>query len=174
MDARRLVFVDESGANITLVPRYGRAPKGRRCPGSVPRNYGQNMTLFASLTLDGISSAMLLDGAADTAAFRVYIDQVLIPTLRPGQLVILDNLSVHKQRPIRRAIEAVGCRVLFLPSYSPDLTPIEQAFSKIKAYLRRIAARTRDTLEAGIAEAIDLVTSSDASGFFRHCGYLPL
>jgi transposase len=174
IDARRLVFVDESGANITLVPRYGRAPRGQRAIGSVPRNYGENTTLFASLTLDGLSSAMLLDGAADTPSFRVYVDHILVPTLHRGQLVILDNLSVHKQTPIRRAIEAAGCRVLFLPSYSPDLTPIEQAFSKIKAYLRRVAARTREALQVALAQAIDLVTATDATGFFRHCGYLPL
>ena len=171
IDANRLVFIDESGANITLVPQYGRAPRGERCPGRVPRNYGENLTLLSSLTLDGISSAMILDGAVDARAFRLYIKRVLVPTLRPGQLVILDNLSVHKQEAVRHAIHAAGCRVLFLPPYSPDLTPIEQAFSKIKAYLRRVEARTRVALEAALAVAIDLVTSADAAGFFRHCGY---
>lgn len=174
LDARRLVFVDESGANITLHPRYGRAPKGQRCPGLVPRNYRHNTTLFASLTLEGLSSAMLLEGAADTPSFRAYVEQVLLPTLRPGQLVILDNLAVHKQVPIRRAVEAIGCRVLFLPSYSPDLNPIEEAFSKIKAYLRRVGARTQEALEAALTAAIELITGGDAPGFFRHCGYTPL
>lgn len=165
------MFVDESGANITLVPRYGWAPKGSRCPGSVVRNYGENLTLIASLSLTGISSAMVLDGAANGDAFRLYVEHILVPTLTPGQLVIMDNLSIHRQGPIRRAITAAGCRVLFLPSYSPDFNPIEQAFSKVKAYLRRMEARTRDTLETAIAQAIDLVTASDARGYFGHAGF---
>jgi transposase len=170
-DAARYVFIDESGANITLVPRYGRAPKGERCRGSVPRNYHENLTLFASLSLDGLTSAMLLDGAADRAAFEVYLRHILIPTLRPGQIVILDNLAVHKQPALRRLIHAAGCRVLFLPSYSPDLNPIELAFAEIKAYLRRKAARTRELLEVEIAHAIDRVTPQHARNYFHHCGY---
>jgi transposase len=172
IDARRLVFVDESGTNVTLARRYGWAPRGDRSRGSVPRNYGTNLTLFASLSLSGIGSAMVLDGAADSISFQLYVEQILVPTLVPRQLVIMDNLSVHKQAPIRHAIEAAGCRVLFLPSYSPDMSPIEEAFSKIKAILRRVEARTREALEAAIAQAIDLVTTADAHGFFRHCGYL--
>lgn len=173
-DARRLVFIDESGANITLARRYGRAPRDHRCHGSAPRNYDQNLTLFASLSLEGMQAAMLLDGAADTASFQVYVEHILVPTLRPRQLVILDNLSVHKQAPIRAAIEAAGCRVLFLPAYSPDFNPIEQAFSKIKAYLRRVGARTKESLEVAIGEAINLVSTSDATGYFHHCGYTEL
>ncbi len=115
IDARRLVFIDESGATITLARRYGRAPRDERCYGAAPRNYDENLTLFASLSLEGMRAAMLLDGAADRASFQVYVDKVLVPTLRPRQLVIMDNLSVHKQASIRAAIEAVGCRVLFLP-----------------------------------------------------------
>jgi transposase len=170
-DPRRYVFIDESGANITLVPRYGRAPRGDRCPGVVPRNYHENLTLFASLSLTGITSAMLLDGAADRVAFEVYIEQILVPTLSPGQIVILDNLAVHKQPALRRLIHGAGCRVLFLPSYSPDFNPIEMAFSKIKAWLRRMAARTREALETEIGRAIDLITPQDAIGYFHHCGY---
>lgn len=170
-DAAHYVFVDESGANITLVPRYGRAPKGTRCPGSVPRNYHENLTLFASLSLDGLTSAMLLDGAADRVAFEVYLRHMLIPTLRPGQIVILDNLAVHKQAALRHLIHAAGCRVLFLPSYSPDFNPIELAFAEIKAYLRRMAARTREALELEIGHAIDRVTPQHAVNYFRHCGY---
>jgi transposase len=170
-DARHYVFVDESGANITLAPRYGRAPKGERCPGSVPRNYRENVTLVASLTLDGLSSAMLLDGAVDRVAFEVYLRKVLVPTLVPGQIVILDNLAVHKQAPLRQLIQATGCRVLFLPSYSPDFNPIELAFAEIKAYLRRVAARTRELLEDAIGIAIDRVTPDHAVAYFRHCGY---
>lgn len=170
-DARHYVFMDESGANLTLHPRYGRAPKGERCPGAVPRNYHQNLTLFASLTLDGLSSAMLLDGAADRPAFEVYLREFLVPTLRPGQIVILDNLAVHKQAALRRLIHAAGCRVLFLPSYSPDFNPIELAFAAIKAHLRRAAARTQERLEVEIGRALDRVTPQHAVNYFRHCGY---
>ena len=171
LDPRRLVFVDESGANITLARRYGRSPRGERSPGRAPRNYTENLTLVAALSLAGLDAPMLLDGAMDTVAFDRYVEQVLVPALHPGQLVILDNLSVHKQEPIRRTIAAAGCRVLFLPSYSPDFNPIEQVFSKIKAYIRRVGARTQEALETAIAEAIELITVADARGFFHHCGY---
>jgi transposase len=164
--------VDESGANITLARRYGWAPRNERCRGAVPRNYGHNLTLIASLSLDGIEAPMLLEGAVDGLAFDRYVAEVLCPTLRPGELVIMDNLSVHKQPPVRAMIEAAGCRLLYLPSYSPDFNPIELAFSKIKAYLRRVGARTQDVLEAAIANAIDLITGPDANGYFRHCGYV--
>jgi transposase len=174
LDARRYVFIDESGANITLVPRYGRAPKGERCPGIVPRNYGENLTLFASLTTEGVRAAMLLDGGADHTAFQLYVERILVPTLKPKQVVVLDNLSVHKHRAVRDAIHAAGCHILFLPSYSPDFNPIELAFSQIKAYLRRKAARTREALEEEIGRAIDIVSPQDAAAYFRHCGYMPL
>jgi transposase len=166
--------MDESGANITLVPRYGRAPRGRRCHGSQPRGHYRHLTLFAALSLTGIQAPMILEGAADREAFRVYVEQVLAPTLQPGQLVILDNLSVHKQAAMRRAIEAAGCRVLFLPTYSPDFNPIEQAFAKIKQVLRQAQAKTTEALQEAIAQAIDLVTATDAAGCFRGCGYAPL
>lgn len=114
---------------------------------------------------------MIIDGAADRLAFQVYIERVLVPALRPGQIVILDNLSVHKQPALQQAIEAAGCEVLFLPTYSPDFNPIEQAFAKIKQILRRTEARTTQALEAAIAQALALVTATDAVGFFRGCGY---
>ena len=170
--ARRLRFVDESGANITLARRYGWAPRNERCHGAVPRNYGHNLTLIASLSLDGLEAPMLLEGAVDSLAFERYVEAVLVPTLRPGELVILDNLSVHKQPAIRAMIEAAGCRVLFLPSYSPDFNPIELAFSKIKAYLRRVGERTQEALDAAITTAIDLITAADAAGYFHHRGYV--
>ena len=116
---------------------------------------------------------MILEGAADREAFRVYVERVLLPTLHPGQLIILDNLSVHKQPALRRAIEAAGCRVLFLPTYSPDLNPIEQAFAKLKQLLRHAQAKTTEALETAIAAAIDAITAADARGFFRGWGYLP-
>jgi transposase len=174
IDPKRLVFIDESGANITLVPRYGRAPKGHRCYGSQPRGHYRHLTLFASLSLTGMEAPMILEGAADREAFRTYVERVLVPTLRPGQLVILDNLSVHKQAPLRRAIEAIGCHVLFLPTYSPDFNPIEHAFATIKQVLRRAQARTTEALMEAIAHAIDAITLDDAAGFFRGCGYGPL
>ncbi len=118
--------------------------------------------------------AFLLDGSADSAAFAVYVEQILAPSLRPGQIVVLDNLSIHLGPRVRQAIEARGCRLLFLPAYSPDFSPIEEAFSKLKTYLRRGGARTREALQEAIAQALDLITVADARGWFTHCGYPPL
>ena len=171
LDAGRLVFVDESATHTSLTPLYARAPKGQRAYGAVPRNHGKNTTLVAALSLEGISAAMTVEGALDTPAFEAYVEHILAPTLRPGQLVVLDNLAVHHKAAVRQTLAARGCRVLYLPSYSPDLTPIEQAFAKIKAALRRSGARTREALEAAIAQAIDHITPRDARGFFHHCGY---
>jgi transposase len=148
-----------------------RAPRGERATGRVPRNHGPNVTLFAALTPDGIGPAMALEGAADGAAFAVYVERLLVPSLRPGQVVVLDNLSVHKGAAIRALVEAAGCRLLFLPAYSPDLNPIELAFAKVKAELRRAAARAFDALVDAIGAAIDAVTPADARGFYAHCGF---
>jgi transposase len=167
-----LVFVDECGSNIALTPLYARAPRGERAFGSVPRNWGKNTTLLAGLTLAGIQAPMILEGAVDTLAFETYVEQVLAPSLRPGQIVVLDNLRVHKGERVRQAIEARGGQVLFLPAYSPDLTPIEEAFSKLKTWLRRLGARTREALEEAIAQALEQITMPDARGWFGHCGYL--
>src|SRR5260370_4352060 len=139
-----LVFVDETGSHIAMTPLYAYAPRGQRAVGKIPRNYGANMTLLASLSIQGMGEALILDGAADSAAFEVYIEQILAPSLHAGQTVILDNLSIHLGSRVRHAIEAKGCRVLFLPAYSPDFSPIEEAFSKLKSFLRRVVARTRD------------------------------
>lgn len=171
LDPTALVFVDESGTNLAMTPRYGRAPRGERVVGTVPRNYGAHTTLFAALSLEGITAAMTLEGAADRAAFEVFVEQVLVPTLRPGQLVIWDNLSVHKSATAERLITARGCHILFLPPYSPDFTPIEQAFSKLKTALRRTGARTREALEAAIAAGLATITAPDVHGWFAHCGY---
>jgi transposase len=168
-----LVFVDETGSHIAMTPLYAYAPKGQRAIGSVPRNYGASMTLIASLSLAGMGEALILDGAADGAAFELYIEQMLAPSLRPGQIVILDNLSIHLGARVKQAIEARGCRLLFLPAYSPDLSPIEEAFSKLKTVVRRAGARTREALQEAIAIALDLITAIDAHGWFTHCGYLP-
>ncbi|HEU5378369.1 MAG TPA: IS630 family transposase [Ktedonobacteraceae bacterium] len=173
LDREQLVIVDECGSNIALTPLYGRAPKGQRAVGAVPRNYGKNTTLIASLTLQGMGEAFLLEGAADTNAFEIYIEQVLAPSLQPGQIVVLDNGSIHQGKRVRQAIEAQGCSLLFLPAYSPDFSPIEEAFSKLKAVLRRIGARTQKALWEAIAQALQTITAQDALGWFTHCGYFP-
>ena len=165
------MFVDECGSNIALTPRYAWAPRSERATGAVPHHRGKNLTLIAALTPGGLTAAMTLDGATDAAAFAAYVGELLVPTLRPGQVVVLDNLSAHKGDPIRALIEAAGCRLLFLPPYSPDFAPIEQAFGKLKALLRRAGARTRAALEAAIGAALDAITAADAVGWFRFCGY---
>jgi transposase len=168
-----LVFVDETGSHIAMTPLYAYAPRGQRVVGKVPRNYGATMTLIASLSMQGMGEALMLDGAADAAAFEVYVEQVLAPSLHAGQIVILDNLSIHLGPRVRQAIEARDCRLLFLPAYSPDFSPIEEAFSKLKTCLRRMGARTREALQEAIAQALTLITAQDALGWFRHCGYPP-
>lgn len=173
LDATRLVFVDESGSNIALTPLYARAPKGQRAYGSVPRNRGKNTTLLASLSVEGIGASMLLEGGTTAAAFEIYLEQILLPSLAPGQIVVMDNLSAHKGARVRQLIEERGCQLLFLPAYSPDFSPIEETFSKLKAHLRRMGTRTREALEEALAQALETVTSQDAHGWFAHCGYLP-
>ena len=168
-----LVFIDETGSNIALTPLYARAPKGERARGKVPRNRGQNTTLIAALSLSGMGAAMILEGSANTIAFEVYVEQVLAPSLQAGQIMVMDNLQAHKSARIKQAIEAKGCQLLFLPGYSPDLSPIEAAFSKLKTALRRTGARTREALEEAIAQALLTITAQDAQGWFQHCGYLP-
>jgi transposase len=137
----------------------------------VPRNRGENLTLVAALSAEGLGAAMTLDGALDAPAFEAYVRELLAPTRRPGQTVIMDNLRSHQGDTARRLIEARGCRLIFLPAYSPDLTPIELAFAKLKALLRRAAARTREALEAAIAQVLDAITAAEAASWFRHCGY---
>jgi transposase len=171
--AERLVFVDESGATIMLTPAYGRAPRGQRCLGRVPRNWGLRTTLLAAMTLDGMTASFLIDGATDREVFDTYVERVLVPTLRPGQVVVWDNLSAHKSVRARAAIEGAGCEVVFLPAYSPDFNPIEQAFSKLKAGLRRVGERTHAGLWEAIGSGLEQITSQDAHGWFSHAGYQP-
>lgn len=154
-----------------MTPLFAYAPRGKRAYGKVPRNRGRNQTLITSLSLSGMGPAFLLDGSADSIAFEIYLEQFLAPTLRSGQIVILDNLSIHQGAKVRQMVEAKGCRLLFLPAYSPDFSPIEEAFSKIKALLRRANARTHEALQDAIAHALDLITKQDALGWFTHCGY---
>lgn len=170
-DPAALVFVDESGVNLAMTPRYGRAPRGERVVGAAPRNHGTNTTLMAALSLDGITAAMTVEGAMDRPVFDVFVDQVLVPSLRPGQVVIWDNLNVHKSEAAQRQIAARGCQLLWLPPYSPDLAPVEQAFSTLKTALRRTEARTRSALDEAITAALDTITATDARGWFAHCGY---
>ena len=169
----RLIFLDECGSHIALTPLYGRAPRGQRAFGLVPRNRGKNTTLIAGLSLAGIQAPLILEGAVDTDVFERYVEHLLAPTLSPGSVVVLDNLSVHTSLRARQAIEARGCQMLFLPAYSPDLTPIEEAFSKLKAFLRRVGARTREALVAAIGAGLETITEQDAHGWFGHCGYPP-
>jgi len=152
---------------------YGRAPRGERCRAPVPHGHWKTTTFVGGLTLDGVTAPMTIDGAMTGAAFLAYVEQVLAPTLRPGDIVVLDNLPAHKPAGIREAIEAAGAAMLFLPPYSPDFNPIEMAFSKIKAALKKAAARTVNDLWDAIRNAIDAVTPSDARSFFTACGYEP-
>jgi transposase len=153
--ATALVFFDETSTATNLTRRYARARGGARALGYAPRNYGRRTTLLAALTPQGLTAPMLREGAVDTAALVAYLAQVLVPTLQPGQRVILDNLSCHRAAAARQAIEAVGCTLHFLPTYSPDFNPIELAFSKLKTALRTAAARTQAALDAAIRTALD-------------------
>jgi transposase len=154
-----------------MTRRYGRAPKGERVIGAVPQNYGANVTMLAALGSRGIEAVMTIDGATDAEVFRVYVEQVLRPTLHPGDIVIMDNLRAHKVAGIRAAVEQAGARLLYLPPYSPDLAPIEPCWSKLKTALRTAKARTREALEQAITQALATITVSDARHWFHHCGY---
>jgi transposase len=171
LDSERFRFIDESGVNLAMTRLYGRAPRGERAVGSAPQNYGANVTMLAALGSQGIEAVMTIDGATDAEVFRVYVEQVLRPTLRPGDIVIMDNLRAHKAAGIREAIEQAGTQVLYLPPYSPDLSPIEPCWSKLKTALRTAKARTREALEHAIAQALATITVSDAHSWFHHCGY---
>jgi transposase len=173
IDAQRLVFVDEMGSNTSLFSLYAWAPKGVRARCSVPRNRGKNTTLLASMSSEGMGPCVAVVGSTNRNVFESYVEQILLPTLRVGQVVVLDNLGAHKGERVRELIEARGCEVLFLPPYSPDLNPIEEAFSKVKALLRQAGPRTREALVEAMGRALDAVTARDARGFFEHCGYRP-
>ncbi|HEX4203043.1 MAG TPA: IS630 family transposase [Ktedonobacteraceae bacterium] len=173
LDATQLVVLDECGSHIGLTPLYARAPRGIRASGKAPRNRGKNTTLIATLTFHGIGESMIIEGATTTAVFEQYVEAVLAPSLTAGQIVLLDNLAAHKGKRIEELITARGCQLIFLPSYSPDFSPIEETFSKLKTLLRRAGARTREALHEAIGQALLKVTAEDAQGWFRHCGYFP-
>ena len=171
IDAQRLVFVDEMGSNTSLAPPYAWSRRGERALAKVPRNWGANVTLLASMSAEGMGPTLAVEGSTTREVFEVYLEHFLVPALRPGQVVVMDNLSAHKGGRVRELVEERGCEVLFLPPYSPDLNPIEEAFAKLKALLRRAGARTCEALIEAMGRALDAVTARDARGFFEHCGY---
>lgn len=171
IDARWLVFVDEMGSNTSLTSLYAWSRRGERALAKVPRNWGANVTLLASMSAEGMGPSLAVEGSTTTEVFEAYLEYFLAPTLRPGQIVVMDNLSAHKGKRVRELVEERGCELLFLPPYSPDLNPIEEAFAKLKTLLRRAGARTRDALIEAMGQALDAVTARDASGFFEHRGY---
>ena len=166
-----LVFLDETGSHLGYTPTHARAPRGQRAYATAPANRGENKTVVAALTLDGVGPLLRFDGAMTTARFEGYVRFRLVPTLRKGQVVIADNLRAHHSPAVRAAIEAAGARFLPLPAYSPDFNPIEEAFSKVKQSLRRAEARTDDDLRAATWAAFATVTKADAAGWFAHCGF---
>lgn len=171
LDLERLKFVDESGVNLALTRLFGRAPRGERVADSVPQNYGENVTMLGALSLSGVEALITVNGATDGDIFLVFVREVLAPTLSEGDVVIWDNLGAHRSLAVREAVEARGAQLVFLPPYSPDMNPIERCWSKIKTFLRAAKARTRESLEAAIKQALATVTESDARAWFEHCGY---
>jgi transposase len=165
VDPERLVFVDEMGLHTSLAPLYGYSPKGERVRLKVPRKRGKNTTILASMTLlGGMGETMAVEGSTDRGVFEAYVEHALAPTLEAGQMVLMDNLPAHKSVRVRELIEEQGCELIYLPAYSPDLNPIEEAFAKIKGMLRQAAARTKDALMEVLGEALSAVSSRDARG----------
>ena len=167
----RLVFVDEMGSNTSLHPLYAWSPRGGRAHCFVPRNRGPNTTLIASMTAEGMGPCLAVEGATTRIVFEAYVEKVLVPSLRHGQVVVMDNLSAHKGERVRELLESAGCELLYLPPYSPDFSPIEETFSKVKGIVRKAQARSREALVEAMGKALDAVTARDARGFFEHCGY---
>src|SRR3712207_2677206 len=159
------------GTNVSLSPLYAWSPKGQRAFGSAPRNWAKNVTLLASITRRGLGPCLAVEGSTTREVFETYLQRVLAPTLASGQVVVMDNLPAHKGGRVKEIIEGRGCELLYLPPYSPDFNPIEQAFSKLKGLLRRAEARTRESLVEAMGPALSAGSASDARGFFGHCGY---
>jgi transposase len=170
-DFARVTFLDESGALTNLGRTHGRSEEGSRCIGFAPQGHWKVMTAVAGVRLDGLRAPFTIDCPMDGEVFCVYVERVLIPTLRVGDVVVMDNLSAHKRPEIKRLIESAGASVLYLPPYSPDFNPIEMIWSKVKRLLRTFAARTIDTLHEAFGRAFAAVTPGDILGCFRHCGY---
>lgn len=167
IDPERLVFVDECGTHTSMTRLRARAPRGVRAYGRVPLNRGRNTPLIASMTAEGMGPSMAVIGSTTKVVFEAYVERVLAPSLLPGRVVVLDNLGAHRGERVRELVEARGCELLFLPAYSP----IEEAFSKLKALLRKASARTREALVEAIGRALSAVTAGDVMSFFGHCGY---
>ena len=171
VDPERLVFVDEMGTHTSLASLYAYAPIGERAFFEIPRNRGRNTTLLSSLNAEGMGSSMAVEGATTREVFEAYVEHFLAPTLKPGQLVVMDNLGAHRPKRVREIIEASGCELIYLPPYSPDFNPIEEAFSKVKHIMRKIGARSKEALIKAMGRALGAVSSQDVRGFFAHCGY---
>jgi transposase len=171
LDPGRLVFIDEMGTNTSLAPLYAYAPVGQRAFLKIPRNRGKNTTLLTSLHRDGMGPSLAVEGATTSRVFETYVERLLAPTLRPGQVVVMDNLGAHRPTRIRELIEERDCELIYLPPYSPDLNPIEEALSKIKHILRKTGARTKEALIEALGRALGAVSVQDVRGFFAHCGY---
>ena len=167
------MFVDETWATTAMARRYGRARRGARVLGAVPHGHWKTTTVVAALRHDGLSAPCVFDGAINGARFLAYVKQALAPTLRPGDVVVMDNLGAHKVKGVRAAIEAKGAKLLYLPPYSPDLNPIEQAFAKLKALLRSAAARTVDVLWRTIGQLLDAFDPTECTHYLAHAGYVP-
>ena len=170
-EAGQYVFVDESGVTTDLLRRYARSPRGTRITDHTPCGHWETHTVVAALRPTALTATAVFDGPIDTITFRAYVEQVLVPTLRPGDVVVLDNLAVHKQPEVRLAIEQAGARLRFLPPYSPDFNPIELAFAKLKAFLRAARPRTFEQVNALVATALGLFTPTECGNYVRHCGY---
>lgn len=175
IDPACLVFLDESGADTQMVRLFARAPKGERACGSAPRGGYKRLTLIAGLGVEGLLAPMSIQSSTDTNVFLAYLDQVLIPELvqsKPGAAVVMDHLQPHHAPEVKRRLEAAGLKLLYLPPYSPDFSPVEHAWSKIKTILRSVAARTIAALEEAFGRAIQQISAADARGWFQHCGYV--
>jgi transposase len=173
LDPAKLVFIDETGLNTKMARLRGRSLKGERCRAAIPHGHWKTTTFTGALRLTGMTAPMVLDSAMNGDAFRAYVEQVLAPTLCPGDVVIMDNLPAHKAAGIRETIEAVGAKLRYLPPYSPDFNPIENAFSKLKAFLRARAERTIDALRDAVGEIVTLFSPSECANYFAACGYDP-
>jgi transposase len=171
MNPTRLVFLDETWATTNMARRYGRAPRGERVIASVPHGHWKTSTFVAGLRYDGITAPLVIDGAMNGTVFLAYVEQFLAPTLAPGDIVIMDNLSSHKVAGVREAIEACGASLVYLPPYSPDLNPIEQAFAKLKALLRKAAARTVEALWTNIGESLSAFSPTECANYLADAGY---
>jgi transposase len=171
VDPERFVFLDETGGHTSLTRRYGRAPRGVRLVDAVPQGTWETTTLVSAIRHDGVVAALTFAGGTDAAAFRTYLDEVLVPALRPGDIVVLDNLAVHRRPAVARALRKAGAGVWYLPPYSPDYNPIEKIWAKVKAFLGKARARTTEALWDAFAQALQAVTAEDCRNSFAHCGY---